>query len=447
MASAPAIDSAMERRIEREMQPPLEPAPQGGEALTLADLIDAALLSNDSTRIAWAQAKARAAGWARARSPYYPTIDGGVEATAGKIQQLGTSDRSYVQMGVGLSYLLLDFGGRSAKAAAAREALAAANWSHNQAIQDVLRDVPKAYYTHLADAARVKAAEQDLREAATTLAATEARRRAGASTVSDVLQARAREARVKLDLASAKGAKEISRGALATVVGWPANVPLSVGEELGDPPVRKLGTNVDSLIADAGEARPDIGAAQALVRQRESEMRAARSLPFPKLTGTGTLGWFRSRSVEEATAYGGLRLEIPIFHGFDMENALREARYDLEAAKAQLKLANDTVVKEVWDAYQNYVTAVESLSASRALMASASESFDASSARYREGAADIVELLNAQSTLADARAQLIDSKSAIYTSYADLVRAVGERIPEPSGAAEGERETTYGENR
>ena len=87
---------------------------------------------------------------------------------------------------------------------------------------------------------------------------------------------------------------------------------------------------------------------------------------------------------------------------------------------------------------------MESLTASRALMASASESYDASLTRYKVGAADIVELLNAQSTLADARSQLIGSKSQIYTSYAELVHAVGENIP-PEGIKEGDE--GYGEDR
>ena len=438
------IDPGMTESVEGDMEPPLDPVPEPGAGkLRLPDLLDVALRNNDNTRIAWAQAKATAAGWARSRSTYYPWLDGQVEGEAGRIPQLQTGGRSYVQLGVGLTYLLLDFG-RGAKAEAARQALIAANWNHNQSIQDVLRDVPQAYYIHLADKACVRASEQDLREATVSLRATEERLRAGVSTISDVLQARSQQAKVKLSLVENKGSTEISKGQLSTTVGWPANAPLTIEDNLRDPPIRKLGSNVDGLIEEAKQNRPDIGAAQAYVRQKRAEVKKARALPFPTLTGSGTFGWFKSRNMEQGAYYGGLTLQLPIFHGFDMENAIREARADMMEAEAQLKLRQDDVIQQVWDAYQNYRTAAEKLTASRALMASASESYDASLTRYRVGAADIVELLNAQSTLADARSQMIDSKSEIYTSYAELVHAVGERIP-----AEGieERDVTYGENR
>ena len=442
-----AIEPEMEAQVEEEMEPPVDEAPQPGDgALSLSELLDVALRNNPETRIAWAQARQSAAEWGRTRSPYYPWLDGSVEGAGGRIPQLQTAGRSYIQLGVGLSYMLLDFG-RGPKAEAARQALIAANWSHNQAIQDTLRDVPQAYYTYLADKAMVLATQQNLREATTTLRATENRKMAGVSTIADVLQARSQQAQVQLDLASAKGSREIAKGDLATTVGWPANSPLAVSQSLGEPPVHRLGGSVDELVELAKQQRPDLGAAQALVKQREAEVKKARALPFPTLNGTGTFGWFRARGIEQGAYYGGLTLSLPIFHGFDMENTIRSARADLEAARAQLKQSQNEIIKEVWDAYQNYRTAVEKLAASRALMASAKESFDASLARYKVGAADIVELLNAQSTLANARSESIGAKSGVYTSYAELVHAVGERVPGDAPPAIEERDEGYGEDR
>ncbi len=44
---------------------------------------------------------------------------------------------------------------------------------------------------------------------------------------------------------------------------------------------------------------------------------------------------------------------------------------------------------------------------------------------------DIVELLNAQATLAQARAEQVQAKTDIFTSYADLINAIGTDLPTP----------------
>lgn len=78
-----------------------------------------------------------------------------------------------------LSYLLLDFGGRSAQAEAARQALFNANWNHDQAIQDVLRTVAQTYYGYLGTRAQLQADEASLSEAQKSFHAAEERLTSG----------------------------------------------------------------------------------------------------------------------------------------------------------------------------------------------------------------------------------------------------------------------------
>ena len=105
-----------------------------------------------------------------------------------------------------LGYLLLDFGGRDASVEAARQALFAANWNQNQAIQDVLLNVAQAYYAYVGAKAQVGAAEATLRDAETSLRSADARLRYGAGTIADVYQARADAAQATLVLVGARGA-------------------------------------------------------------------------------------------------------------------------------------------------------------------------------------------------------------------------------------------------
>jgi len=410
------------------------------DKLTLSQLVDVALQINPATQEAWERARAAAAEWGAARGSYYPTVSADVGGTGGKFSQasaLGAFKGVYGDVGLSLSYLLLDFGGREAAAESARQALIAANWNHNQSIQDLLRDVPQAYYRYLGNKARVRASEVSLKEALTSLRSTEQRKKAGVSTIADVLQARSKADQVRLDLVANRGAVQVSRGQLATAVGWPANTPFDVAEAPGDVPLDRMEQNTKNLIELAVRGRPDLAASRAAVRQGEAELRKAESALRPSLIATGNAGWTALNGKigptdidgNETNYYGGLTLQIPIFEGFSLRNRVRQASASLEAARAALRAKEESVIADVWSAYYNVHTAAQQVETSETLLISSRESYNVSLARYRAGAADIVELLSAQSQLAAARAQRVEARTSLFTSYAELVHAIGANLP------------------
>ncbi len=405
--------------------------------LTLADLVDIALHINPSTQAYWEQARAAAAQWASSRGDYYPSISGDASGYG-----LGgdSSSGTYGNVEISLDYLLFDFGGRAATVESARQALIAANWNHNQSIQDVLRDVPQAYYTYLGNRAQVRASESDLEEALTSLSATEQRKKAGVSTIADVLQARANVDQVRLDLVSNKGAVKISRGELATAVGWPANADFDVAEGPEELPLNAISKNTQSLINLALRDRPDLAATRANVRQYAAELKKAESDLWPQLSASGNVGWsgidmtFSDSDVGDYNSsgisyYGALTLQIPLFEGFSLRNNVRAAEANLKAARAELRQKEESVISDVWSAFYNMETAAQQLESSETLLVSSKESFRVSLARYRAGVADIVELLNAQSTLTSARSQRVQAQTDLFNSYAELLHAIGAELP------------------
>ncbi len=231
-----------------------------------------------------------------------------------------------------------------------------------------------------------------------------------------------------------RGNVEIYRGELATAVGWPANTEFDVSDEVGEFPLALLASNVNDLIDIGMSNRPDLAAVKAIVREKEALLREAKSEFFPEISATAQLlrWWVRpdDQSSDYFTNYlVGLQLTVPIFQGFTLINSVREADADLESARAALRLQEQIVINEVWEAYFNFRTAVQSLDAADNLLESAEESYEASLARYRTGVGDIVELLQAQTTLAEARAEQVQAGTDIFTSYADLINAIGTELP------------------
>ncbi|EFK08117.1 type I secretion outer membrane protein, TolC family [delta proteobacterium NaphS2] len=408
--------------------------------LSLADLVDIALRINPTTQSTWEQARAAAADWASSRGQYYPTISGDASGYG-----LGgnSSTAYYGTVSLSLSYLLFDFGGRAASVESARQALMAANWNHNQSIQDILRNVPQAYYTYLGNLAQVRASESDLEEALTSLKSTEQRKKAGVSTIADVLQARSRVDQVRLDLVTNRGAVKISLGELATAVGWPANADFDVVEGPEDLPLNDISENTQTLIGLALRDRPDLAAARANLRQSQAELKKAQSALWPRLTATGNAGWSGIDANFDASSYfdigdinssgtsyyGGLSLEIPLFEGFSLRNNIRAAEAGVKAARADLRQKEESVISDVWSSFYNVQTAAQQVESSETLLISSKESFRVSLARYRAGVADIVELLNAQSTLTSARTRRVQAQTDLFISYAELMHAIGAELP------------------
>ena len=83
------------------------------------------------------------------------------------------------------------------------------------------------------------------------------------------------------------------------------------------------------------------------------------------------------------------------------------------------------VALDVWTAYQNLITATQSLRTTADLLGSAEQSERVALGRYKAGMGNILDVLNAQSALASARQQRIQSTFNWNVSRATLAQAMG----------------------
>src|SRR2546426_746653 len=156
------------------------------------------------------------------------------------------------------SWLLFDFGVRSGSVAGAREALLAADWTHNAVIQNVVLDVETAYFQYHATKALLAAQQTTFQEAQTNLEAAEQRHRVGLATIADVLQAKTARSQAQLALETTKGTLQTTRGALALSMGLPANVAYDVALPPDTTPPLGITDSLDMLIDRAVRERPDL---------------------------------------------------------------------------------------------------------------------------------------------------------------------------------------------
>jgi outer membrane protein len=405
------------------------------QALSLGDFVDLALERSPDTRAAWATARAQAATYGAALGEIWPELSLDIGVTT--LKTAATQGRRAVKQTVygptaSLTWLLLDLGGRSGRIGTARNALLAADWTHNAAIADVVRSTSLAFYDYVALRALVVARRQSLREAEVNLAASEDRRRVGVATVADVLQAQTARAQARLLVQQTEGDLAVARGVLAVAAGLPPTAQLEADSTAGRHPVMPLADSVDALITAALAERPELAAARANVEAARERARATRAARYPSLAAVGQGGrTFIAPGGGSDYFYSlGLGLTVPVFNGFTWEYNTRAARAlaDAEAARAE-RLARD-VSTQVFTAYHALGTAVERARTSDELRAAAEASAEAARARYKEGVGSIIELLAAENALADARAQQISARLAWYAAVVELAHASARLEPD-----------------
>jgi outer membrane protein len=402
------------------------------EHLTLADVLEVALANDPTTRIAWRDARARVAAIGIERADYYPQIEGTVAATRSHTVIQGgrlTSSQTTYGPGATLDWLLLDFGERSGAVETARREALSAVWTHGAAVQGTLLRTIEAYVDYVGAKASLAASETSRAEAQTNFEAAQGRREAGVATIADVLQAKTAMSQATLFTQTIAGSIGSLRGALATAMGIPANVPFDVEELPTEVPSIELSKSVDELIERAKTTRPDLASSREDWLAAKADIKTARGAWLPKLEMTGAFSrntYDTSGTSLSGTPWSlGVVLRIPVFDGLRAHYDIARAKETERAAAEVARSLEQDVVNDVWRSFYDLQTAAQRIETAKDLLASATESEQVALGRYTEGVGTLLDLLNAQSALAAARAQDIAARADWFVSAARLLHATG----------------------
>ena len=374
---------------------------------TLSDLIDLAEEHNPETRLAWQNAKARAASLGIARGALYPTISAIAVANTSRIRILVNADffrqtSGVFQPDLQLDYLIFDFGARSGAIDAAKANLLGADFAFNDTHRKIIFQVTTAYYQLLNEMGQETAADANLQNARAVQENAEERLTNGLATKPDVLEATAATAQAEYDLQAVVGAKEIARGNLATVLQLSPETQIQIQniDDLILPP--DLMEPEDQAVARAFQQRPDLKEQVTRLRAAKAQIKQARSTYFPTLGFLGDGGVERQYGQQDllAPAYNSgevwsvsLQLKWTLFDGGRREHQIAEARAATSAAQASIDSLEDEIANEVWTAYSNVKTAQRQRQAAMALLASADQSYTAALESYQDGVRNLLDVV------------------------------------------------------
>jgi outer membrane protein len=398
--------------------------------LRLNEAVERALCGNPKTREAWADVKAQAAGLGVARAAYLPTISGNaqfvrdnaVTDVTGHPNLSSTTLATVHSESISLNWMLYDFGARAAAVRNTAALLAAAQSTQNATLQALFVTVAKDYYSAQAADGALAAARDIEHIAADSAKVASARVEKGIAPISDALQAQTAYTRAVLDRTKAYGTWKTAIGTLAADMALSPDVPLKLpaGTNAARPDAT-FAQSVGELIDDARRTHPAVLAAQAQVDAAVAKVDQTRSEGLPNISLVSKYG----RNNQPATMglgipeypatgrewYVGVQVIIPFFEGFSRTYQVRQTQAQLEREHAALEDARLQAGLEVWNSYQAVETSTGTVKDSGTLLDVARRSFVAAQHRYLAGVGSILELLNAQTALANAQQQQVQAFS------------------------------------
>ncbi|MGQ2966388.1 MAG: TolC family protein [Methylophilus sp.] len=398
------------------------------QALTLADVADISLCNNPQANEVWASARFQAAQLGVAKSAYLPVVTDTLGSNVGVLSpQLATRSNPNMTVSNNLvaSYLLYDFGNRKANLENARQLLLAASATQSSVVQNILLTTIVSYYQVQANIAALAAAREAERAGEESFKAANARYTAGVATPADKLQAQTAYAQLTLQRITIEGNLKIAYGNLANVMGLPANRSIVLASSASEAPPHIL-EDVQLFIEQAGQRRPDLVASEAQVKAAEANIDASKALSKPTISiGVSNSLQDGSQLAGNSATTLGVTVAIPIFAGYAPTYRIRAAEATADLRTAQRDRLRLQISLDVWSAYQNLRTALQSMTASQTLLESAEQSYRVALGRYKAGVGNIIDTLNAQSALANARQQNIQAGLNSNVARATLAQSMG----------------------
>jgi outer membrane protein len=373
-----------------------------------------------------------------ARAQLYPSLSAsaGQGISAGdRVGQSGTlvpyqSQWTYTT-GLSLSQTLFD-AGKSFADVHAQKANVAAQEANQIAQQfNVALNVKQQYNSVLAAKEAQAAADAQLALAQQQLQVSIARVNAGAANVSDSLNNVVAVGNAQLAILNAQQSARAASAALTRLVGTPYLVTAVTSDT-----IELSHTAVDSaaLMAWALDG-PTIRQAQAQVTSAQAQYKSARTQYFPTISasanysgsGTGKYGFGNdpfpySRGLN-------LRLNFPIFQGFQRENNIASAQISEDNAQAQIKdqrlLAQQTIITQIGLLRNDE----EKMRVQQINVRASEEALRVNQQRYALGAGTLLDVLTSQSNLIVARQQLIQTRLDYRNARAQIEATIGRDLP------------------
>jgi outer membrane protein TolC len=246
---------------------------------------------------------------------------------------------------------------------------------------------------------------------------------AGIEAPLSVLKAETEVVKRQSDLAQARANRERSHLALGVLLGKTDPVRVLLPPEPGSEAAR----DVESLVAEALQSRPEIAAQSAQIRAAQAQATAARLRWLPQISGSGTV--FAADVPYPTGKKEGWRLTLdalwPLYDGGLAFGKHDQAEAALVTARAAAEAQRLGIVQEVQDTRRDVSVAKERLRLAEQQRALATAAAASAKRTFEAGVASSLEVLDANDKLYQADVVMADARGRLGIARVALGRALG----------------------
>jgi outer membrane protein len=406
-----------------------------GPPLTLKDAEAIALKNHPQIQSAHYVALASTQIVREQLSAYYPTVYGSITGeVADRDARLGAGYLATSSLfnkfgqGVAVNQLIADFGRTPNLVASSRLQARAAEQNVLATSYDVLLAVNQAFFEVQRAQALEKVAEETVAERQVVANQVTALVNNKLKSNLDLSFAQVNLAQARLMLISSQNNVTKAYAQLTRVLGSDKVQAYTVQEEpLPAPPP----ASADPLVTEAINDRPEL---QAFNLEREAAYKfekAERDLSYPTVEAMGVAGTLpimeqlTSRFTPDHYEAAAINVNIPVFNGHLFAARRAAAMLRAKGADQDLRNAQESITRDVRDAWADSSTAFQKINVTEELLNQANLALTLSQGRYNLGLASIVELTQAQLGQTEAQVENVNAKYDYQIQNAALQYQIG----------------------
>ncbi len=400
-------------------------------AETLPDAIASAYSTNPQIAAARAQLRQIDETAPIASAPTRPTVDLQGNFTQNLDESFGDLGRIW-SGGVTLRQTIWEGGRIRANISAAQARILAARSRLLAVEYQVVTDTVTAYADVLRTEALVRLNDGQVKVLEQQLRASRDRFEVGDLTRTDVAQSEARLAFARANLMAARGQETVARQAYRRLVG---RDPLNLAPL---PPLPPVPANEEQARTLAFESNPNLMAARMDERAAKDDVRFAKASRLPSIGLQGSANYLHFEGpgvgVNGFDPRIGISAGMPLFTGGLIAARVRQAQAR-QSETLELITQNERLVAEA--ATDNWAL----LRTAEAVIESAKIQVDANTLaaegvrqENQVGSRDILDVLNAEQELLNARVSLVQAERDRYVAAFQLLETIGDITPVLEGA-------------
>jgi outer membrane protein len=252
---------------------------------------------------------------------------------------------------------------------------------------------------------------------------------AGTATDFDVLTTQVRIAAASAERIDAAANLETQEIALRELTDLPPGTPVRLR---GDFVIGERAFRPESLAEAAYARRPEMVMARdaettAALQVRQTSLGDRPSVTLSATSGLKT-GYPDNLDLLKPNYAAGIQLQVPVWNGNRVRSQRREAEAALRAAQARTDALRRGIATEVEQAVARASASWERIRSAQVLVEQAAQAVAMARAKYSAGVATNLDVLDAQTTLTQARLALLRSAYAYSVSLVEVDRATGARM-------------------